>query len=622
MWKVLQDFWAGIVAPRIYSLRGQSEDIWFLVLSGVTTALAHYVIVLVLLQIISKRKDPFFIAAILLLAIYIGYRGTTFVLGLWTIWHPQLELGDGVRVCSMVLAVGTALALVLLMPVIRRLPSEENLERKAAERRHEQEIAFEKEQRFRAFIEGVQDSAMYIINPQGVVQSWNLGARRIKGYDAEEIVGRHFSCFYLPEDIAQHQPERSIRIANESGRFEGEGWRVRKDGGRFWARVTVAPLRNSSGELVGFSKITRDLTELRTAEAKYQTLLETAPDAIVIVNGEGRITFANRRAEDLFGYRPEELDGKEMEILVPMELRTLHKSHRGDFFQSPRMREMGAGMDLMAVRKDGTRFPVEISLSPLKEADGISVTAAVRDVTESRLAARQLAQKVEELHHSNAELEQFAYIASHDLQEPLRMVASYTQLLANRYKGRLDADADEFIGYAVDGTRRMKRLIEDLLIYSRAGKGALPASTVDSAQIFQMVLKNLRPGIQESGARITSDTLPAILASEPQLVQLFQNLIGNAIKFRGDRTPNIHVSAAERDSEWIFSVADNGIGIDPKHFDRIFVLFKRLHGNHEYEGTGIGLAICKRVLHQLGGRIWVESEPGRGSTFYFSLPVR
>jgi light-regulated signal transduction histidine kinase (bacteriophytochrome) len=276
----------------------------------------------------------------------------------------------------------------------------------------------------------------------------------------------------------------------------------------------------------------------------------------------------------------------------------------------------------MAVRKDSSEFPVEISLSPLAGPDGISVTAAIRDITEQKENSKRLAEKVIELRHSNEALEQFAHIASHDLQEPLRMVASYVQLLAKRYSGKLDADADEFIAYAVDGTRRMKRLIEDLLVYSRAGKGSPALEEFSSEKALREALTNLAVRIQESGAEVTCDALPVVKAVQLQMVQLFQNLVGNAIKYRGERSPKIHVSAAPLGGEWIFSVADNGIGIDPRHFDRIFEIFQRLHGNQEYEGTGIGLAICKRILQQLGGRIWVESEPGRGSVFHFTLPQR
>jgi light-regulated signal transduction histidine kinase (bacteriophytochrome) len=227
----------------------------------------------------------------------------------------------------------------------------------------------------------------------------------------------------------------------------------------------------------------------------------------------------------------------------------------------------------------------------------------------------------EELERSNAELEQFAYEASHDLQEPLRMVASYTALLGETYKGKLGPDADKYIGYAVDGARRMQALINDLLQYSRVGRkqGALAAVSMNAA--FEQALVNLQAAIWDSAATVTRDDLPSVRGDQVLLTQVFQNLVGNAVKFRGTAPPAVHVSAVRSGSEWVFSVRDNGIGFDPRYAERIFVLFQRLHGRDRYQGTGIGLAVCKKVIERHGGRIWAESKPGQGSTFSFTIPV-
>jgi light-regulated signal transduction histidine kinase (bacteriophytochrome) len=245
-----------------------------------------------------------------------------------------------------------------------------------------------------------------------------------------------------------------------------------------------------------------------------------------------------------------------------------------------------------------------------------------RENAERALAEEALREKTQALARSNADLEQFAYVASHDLQEPLRMVASYTQLLARRYRGQLDQDADEFIGFAVDGARRMQDLINDLLAYSRAGTRPLRLEPVDTTELVDNLVAELGPAIQEAGARVTRGELPTVRGDTTQLRRLFQNLIANAIKFRGQRPPEVHLSAERQADGWRFSVQDNGIGIEPQYLERIFVLFQRLHTRAEYPGTGIGLAICKKIVERHGGQIGVESEPDQGTTFWFTLPFR
>jgi light-regulated signal transduction histidine kinase (bacteriophytochrome) len=254
-----------------------------------------------------------------------------------------------------------------------------------------------------------------------------------------------------------------------------------------------------------------------------------------------------------------------------------------------------------------------------EELRDANVNLAV-ELDERRRAEQQLARYTQELARSNAELEQFAYVASHDLQEPLRMVASFTQLLAKRYQGRLDQDADEFIGYAVDGATRMQRLINDLLAYSRVGTRGRAFQPEDSNAIFRQARDNLAKAIEDSGAIIFQDPLPNVMGDEVQLIQLFQNLLANAIKFSGDILPQIQVSAEKNGREWVFAVRDNGIGIAPEHQERIFSIFQRLHQRSEYPGTGIGLALCKKIVERHRGRIWVESQVGAGSTFYFTIP--
>jgi light-regulated signal transduction histidine kinase (bacteriophytochrome) len=249
------------------------------------------------------------------------------------------------------------------------------------------------------------------------------------------------------------------------------------------------------------------------------------------------------------------------------------------------------------------------------------VRAIAHDVTERKAMEKTLKKKTEELARSNEDLEQFAYVASHDLQEPLRTVASYVQLLAKRYEGKLGSEADEFIGFASDGAVRMWKLINDLLTYSRVGTQGKELSPTDSEAVLALSLNDLKLAIEENGALVTHDPLPSVMADHFQLGQLFQNLIGNAIKFRSNEPPRVHLSASRNGNGWTFSVRDNGIGIAAEYSERIFVIFQRLHSRKEYAGTGIGLAICKKIVERHGGRIWVESEVGKGATFYFILPA-
>jgi len=479
----------------------------------------------------------------------------------------------------------------------------------------------ESEERYRMLLDGVRDYAIFMIDPTGRIVSWNAGAERIKGYRAEEILGCNFSCFFTQDEIDRGRPAQILRMTAESGRHEEQGMRIRKDGTRFLASIVITALRDAAGKLRGFSEFSHDLSESKESGAKYRGLLEAAPDAMVVVDQAGEIVLLNLQAENQFGYHRDELVGQPVKNIVPEGFaeRLLADGLRSA--ADALAQQIGTGIELSGRRKDGSEFPIEIMLSPLKSSEGILVTAAIRNITERKRAEAHLVKTVEELKRSNDELEHFAYVASHDLQEPLRMVASYTQLLAKRYKGRLDSDADEFIHFAVDGSNRMQGLIQDLLAYSRAGTNSKALREIASESALSHALANLRATVEESGAVVTHDHLPAITTDDTQLTLIFQNLVGNAIKYRGTLAPRVHVSAARNGNEWIFSVRDNGMGIDPRYFEKIFVLFQRLHRREEFAGTGIGLAICKKMLERLGGRIWVESQLEAGSTFYFALPA-
>ena len=374
----------------------------------------------------------------------------------------------------------------------------------------------------------------------------------------------------------------------------------------------------------------RSLAEsaLRRSEEKFRGLLEAAPDALVVLSESGEIVLLNVEAEHQFGYSRAQLVGRNIATILPTGLDILSSGRTTTAAQdtvadSALVTGPGRILELTGRRRDGAEFPIELLLSPLDSSEGLLFTASIRNIIERKLAEQELARTTADLRRSNTELQQFAYVASHDLQEPLRAVASYTQLIARRYKGRLDREADEFIAYAVDGCTRMKALIQDLLAYSRAGseEGAIHLTGADEA--LREALSNLRLVIEETSADITHDPMSGLGQFDSRLARVFQNLVSNAIKYRGEAPPRIHISARRGIAqERLFTVQDNGIGIDPQYFEKIFFLFQRLHGPQQFKGTGIGLAICEKVLHHLGGRIWVESEPGKGSSFHFSLPAQ
>jgi len=501
-----------------------------------------------------------------------------------------------------------------------RKKAEKHLAQMEGRRRLAEEALRESEERYRMLLDGIQDYAIFMMDPRGEIVSWNAGAERIKGYTAEQIIGHNFSRFFPPEDIARGRPEEVLRMTAASGRHEEQGMRVRQDGSRFLASLTFTALRDAAGNLRGFSEFSHDLSESKESEAKYRGLLEAAPDAMVVVNPEGEIVLLNLQAEKQFGYHRDELLGQKVKNIIPEGFAERLIADALRSAEDALAQQIGTGIELIGLRKDGSEFPIEIMLSPLESAEGILVTAAIRDITARKKAEAHLLRKMDELNRSNEELGHFASIASHDLQEPLRMVTSYTQLLSKRYKGKLDSDADEFIAFAVDGANRMQRLIQDLLAYSRAGTKAMELLDASSEKALQHALINLRGAIADSGALVTHDPLPAVLADERQLSQLFQNLVGNAIKYQSSGVPRVHISAAKDGAKkWSFSVQDNGMGIDPQYFERIFGMFQRLHKREEFAGTGIGLAICKRIVERHGGIISVESQPGQGSIFRFAL---
>jgi PAS domain S-box-containing protein len=373
----------------------------------------------------------------------------------------------------------------------------------------------------------------------------------------------------------------------------------------------------------------RILEELREANSFLDSIVENIPDMIFVKRaGDHMFVRFNRAGEELIGIPRSVLIGKTDHDFYPKE--------QADFFHL-KDRETLENRKLVDIpeepiqtREKGERIlhtkkiPVYDPHGKPRFLLGISEDITERKHAQEKLAlqARELERQAQELARSNAELQQFASVASHDLQEPLRKVASYTQLLERRYKGKLDQDADEFIHYIVDGANRMRNLIQDLLAYARVGSQGGALVEADTNQLVDQAIANLDVAIKESGGTVTRADLPRVTVEKTQFVQLVQNLLSNAIKFRGQEPPRVHVAAEANGAEWTFSVEDNGIGLDMQFAEKIFAIFQRLHGRGEYPGTGIGLAICKKIVERHGGKIWVQSSPGAGSTFFFTVPGR
>jgi PAS domain S-box-containing protein len=376
--------------------------------------------------------------------------------------------------------------------------------------------------------------------------------------------------------------------------------------------------------------------QLQLLSTELEIIIDSIPGLVFYKDKNNRFIRVNKYMSDAYHMSKKQLEGVHLNELHSREQA---QAYYEDDLQVIRSRQSKPNIDEPWKTETGIRW-VSTSKIPYIDETGevVGVIGVSMDVTERKLAEEELknhrkhleemdkvrteklAVAIRDLERSNKELEQFAYVASHDLQEPLRMVSSYTQLLAQRYEGQLDDKAKKYIDYAVDGAVRMQRLINDLLTYSRVGTRGKPLEPIDSHSVLGEALLNLQSAVEESRAMVTNDDLPTVRADASQLIQISQNLIANAIKFRGASPPRIHVSARDQGREWLFSISDNGIGIDPQYKDKLFMIFQHLHTKQEYPGTGIGLALCKRIVERHGGKIWFESEPGNGSTFFFSIP--
>ncbi len=488
----------------------------------------------------------------------------------------------------------------------------------------EQELAYQA-----LLVENVSD-AIISTDKNLKIKSWNKAAENMYGWNSDEVIGKS-----LPEIIPEEYPYAQKGEVNEqifeNGFWKGEINQKKRDNTLINIFSSSTLIRDNMEKIQGVVTINQDFTERKKVELKLieetekiKKYLDIAGVILVVLDKRGNIVMLNKKGYEILQYTEGELIGRNwFDIYIPKEnpkeIYEIFKNLMRNETENTEFYENSI------LTKSGEEIIIAWHSSLLYDNNGeiIGTLSSGDDITELKKGEQDLLSTLENLKEVNSELERFAYVASHDLQEPLRMITSFIQLLEKRYKDKLDEDANEFITFIVEGAKRMQLMITDLLFYSRIGRKEKEFSQLDVNIILEDVISNFRIKIEETNAKITHDPLPILIGNKAEFVQLLQNLIYNAIKFhRKEETPVVHISAKLQKNQWIFSVRDNGIGIDSQFFDRIFIIFQRLHKKEEYEGTGIGLAICKKIIERHDGKIWVESEVGKGSTFYFSIPKK
>ncbi len=473
----------------------------------------------------------------------------------------------------------------------------------------------------RLLIESVEDYAIFLLDGGGRVLTWNRGAERLKGYRAEEILGQHFSRFYPEDAIEAGKPARALAIAARDGRAEDEGWRVRKDGTRFWANAILTALRDADGAVIGFAKITRDVTERRRAEQalheseeRFRLLVDSIKDyAIFMLDPVGRVATWNGGAERINGYSAEEILGQHFSVFYPPEdvAQGKPQAELETVDRDGRVEDEG-----WRVRKDGSRFWADVVITAIRDPQGtlLGYGKVTRDLTEQRKAAERLSQ-------SNAELERFSYSVSHDLRAPLRAINGYAQAVLEDYGPALDAEGRRLLGIIRDSAKLGGELIDALLNFSRLGRQAISVEAIDLTELVRSVVAELQKANTGAVVEVTIDPLPPTRGDRTLLRQVLANLIGNAFKFTRSRPhPRVEIGARREGRATVYYVKDNGVGFDMRFADKLFGVFQRLHRADEFDGTGVGLALAQRIVQRHGGRIWADGKVERGATFFFTIP--
>ncbi|WP_103070733.1 PAS domain-containing sensor histidine kinase [Aquimarina sediminis] len=466
-------------------------------------------------------------------------------------------------------------------------------------------------------------NALILVNEKGKIAYTNAYVEDLFQYKRTELIGQRIEVL-IPGKFKEHHP-RFLQhfFKNPQSRMMGAGrelYALKKDKTEFPVEIGLNPIVTVDGNLVLASII--DITERKKAEKHFKLVVESTPNAMVLVDQNGVIKLVNTQTEKLFKYPRQELLNQKIEILIPDEIKSHHPGYRKNYSKNSKMRPMGMGKDLYAIDKEKNKFPVEIGLNPIETHEGKMVLASIIDITERKKAEEASRLYTKKLENKNKELEQFTFIASHDLQEPLKSIAGLIEILIEDYGNELDENGHDSLAFLQESTERMKELITALLEYSRLGQKS-KLEQIDCNELVKTVLKDLDLSIKEATAQFKIAELPTLSGYKTELRLLFQNLINNAIKFRRkDKTPIIKISAQKKSRAWLFKIEDNGIGIDMKFASKIFTIFQQLHSNEEYPGTGIGLSHCKKIIELHDGDIWVESTQKKGSIFYFTINLK